>query len=496
MTRVNKAFTFCLCVVTGSLAFALLALPARAQTDTGDNAVCTSATGCTTTSPSTAFIDASAFCGTSGCGSQDFCSVVNKALNTIPASGGVVDARGINPGGSNTCTGDTPYSATYTITNPSTLLLPSGTIAINTTWVLPDRTRIIGEGNNPNGATIMGTLIEANGITASDPMIQMGSTGLCNDPASSGQCYGISISDLAINGANSNTVIDGIWNLNAGASSYIDHVNFEQVGGTGLVIGGNAADSGPYSNLAMSPAGQCTTSTACVKLGDTDGLPLSTRGIHGLTCTCTGKGTSGGTGTAGILLNSPNNTLEDIHFEGYIDGIRAGSLTPLTGHTIDTRANVIFNVNGGGNNIDTMTNVVRVCALTAPGTATPCGNSGNIVSDLTIEAVSASRSCGTCNLTNVIEDDLTNNSIPFLNQLQTSVDTYVLGEALPGGSSGTYSYSLFATNPVAGISTWGVGSASPTSSCQSGSLFSNTAGTGAGGNTLWVCKSTVWKAIK
>jgi hypothetical protein len=476
----------------------LLVLPGHAQTYTGENAVCTSASGCTSTLPSTAFIDASAFSAPAGCTSGDFCCIANQALynlSTISPAGGVVDARGVNSGGSNSCSGTTPYVVTvtggHTITTPSTLLLPSGTITINTTWVLPDRTRIIGEGNNPNSTNIMGTLIQADGIAAGDPMIQMGNSSLCNDP--SDQCYGISISNLAINGANGGTVvIDGIWNLYAGDSSYVDHVNISQVAGNAIVIGNNAADSGPYSNIAISPSGLCVSTTACVKLGDANGLPLSTRGIHGMTCTCTGTGATGGTGTAGIWLNSPNNTLEDLHFEGFIDGIRVGNLTPNSGETINTRANVLININGDGNKIDTMTNLVHVCSPTVL-TGTACGNSNNVVSDLTMYDVAASRACGTCNLTNVIQDDLTGNLIPFQNALATSVNTYVLGEAFSSGS-----YSRFATNPTAGIATWGVGSTAQVtgSSCQSGSLYSNTSGIATGKNTLFVCVSNGWTPIK
>jgi hypothetical protein len=310
MTARRITSIVCLHLVSGALFLALLALPVIAQTDTGDNAVCTSATGCTTTSPSAAFIDASAF----SCSSGDFCCAVNQALADLPATGGVVDARGINSGGTNTCTGTTPYVVTgtggHTITTPSTLLLPSGKITINTTWVLPDRSRIVGEGNNPSNSNMLGTYIIADGIGAGDSMMQMGSPTLCNDPTGSNQCYGISISNLMIDGANGgSTVINGIANLYAGASSYVDHVNIAQVVGTALVIGNNAADSGPYSNIAISPGTLCAAATSCVQLGDANGLPLSTRGIHGMTCTCVGSDANGGTGTAGISLNSPNNTI-------------------------------------------------------------------------------------------------------------------------------------------------------------------------------------------
>ena len=141
-----------------------LGIPATAQlTDEGENAICTSATACSTLIPSPAFVDASAFCNPN-CSSADFCATVNQALNALnqlSPAGGVVDARGINSGGDNACTGTTPYTGMHSITAPSTLLLPSGKITINQTWVLPDRTRIMGQGNNPSAANSVGTYILA-----------------------------------------------------------------------------------------------------------------------------------------------------------------------------------------------------------------------------------------------------------------------------------------------------------------------------------------------
>lgn len=469
----------------------LLTTTALAQQ--GYNAVCSSTTGCSTTSASGAFIDASAFCTASNCSGQDFCQQVNKALFALPLSGGVVDARGINPGGPNSCTGTTPYvvSGQHTISTPSILLLPSGSIKVNTTWVIPDRSRIIGQGNNPNATNIMGTDIQASGMADNAVMMEMGSPG-CDDGVS-GQCYGVSISNLTLNGADGltapNNKLIGIQNLNSGESSYVDHVNLEQFGGIALYIGGQATGSGPYSNISISPIGECTSTTVGVQIGDTNGELVATRGIHGLTATCTTSA-----GLAAILLDSPNNTLEDLHFEGFGDGIRVGSLVPASGSTIHTQGNVILNVNGGTSNTDVMNNVVHVCS---PTNGTVCGSSNNVVSDLSIVGVSATRSCGSnsCDLVNVIEDELTDSNIPFLPQLQTSAGFYVVGEASPGGVTGTNSYAKFANTPVSGISTWQVGSSAPTSPCQAGSLFSNTAGSGSK-DTIFACSGTAWVGIK
>jgi hypothetical protein len=147
------------------------ASPARLAAQTGDNAVYT--TACC--SPSASFIDASVFTGYNG--ETDICARINRVITggSLPAPGGVIDARGINS--SMTCpSGDTPWSyfsggTHHNATRPSHILLPAGTIVISTPWVMPDRNRITGEGRGGPG----GTTIQASnpGFTGSE-MIQMG----------------------------------------------------------------------------------------------------------------------------------------------------------------------------------------------------------------------------------------------------------------------------------------------------------------------------------
>jgi hypothetical protein len=453
----------------------------------GYNAICLT-TACTNTgigstiASSSAYIDASVFYTAGG----DFCQAVNEALNelastTVGASyGGIVDARGINPGTAhtNTCANNL-FTSPNTITTPSTILLPSGTITISATWILPDRTRIVGEGNNPDN----GTQVYVSSDFSGTAMIQMGSSSLC--PSS--QCYGISVEYVYFFGLDN--VINGIVNEYGGSGSYVDHCNFYHILGTGLVIGQYATDSGPYSNMAMTagPAcigvGQSNPSTACVHIGDSSvGSPQSTRGVHSLTCTCEGSGPAGGTGQTAIAVNSSNNTLEDMHFEGYIDGIELG-------YQGNARNNVILSVNGGGNATDSMTNVIHICSSTSMN----CANS-NTVSDVTIEtAVSTNANGGT--VTNVITDDLTGTVIHSPSSpVVTSVGLYALGDAM--GSSG---YSRFTTGSTSSsstnVSTWAASSTTPSGTCQSGSLFSNINGVSSGtsGNwTLWVCSGGAW----
>jgi hypothetical protein len=454
----------------------------------GYNAVCLTST-CTATgigttiASSSAFIDASVFCPSGGCsttyGGNDFCYAVNLALDELATGGlstygGVVDARGINPGGAHTCS-YTPFTSPHTITTPSTILLPSGTYTIYQTWILPDRTRIIGEGNNPNN----GTLIYASSSFPGSSLIQMGSSTLCP----SAQCYGISVEYVFLSGVNISG-LNGIVNQYGGTSSFVDHVNIYHVLGTGLVIGGSASDSGPYSNIAMSAGASCVApggsppSTSCVHIGDsTFGSPGSTRGVHGLTCTCEGSGTAGGTAQVAVAVNSSNNTLEDMHFEGYIDGIELG-------YQGNAQNNVILNVNGGGTGKDSMTNIVHVCS----STSLHCANT-NTVSDVTIQtAVSTSSGGGT--VTNVIADDLTQTTLPSLSTpAVTSVGMYVLGDKM-GSTAGAYSRFMTGSTSASAtnVSTWSASGSAPSGACQPGSLFSNINGVSASSTTLYVCK--------
>jgi hypothetical protein len=67
-------------------------MPTVGQThNAGDNAICTSASGCTT-APSPAFIDASVL----GATNTDICAVLRGIHNSssYPATGAVIDARG------------------------------------------------------------------------------------------------------------------------------------------------------------------------------------------------------------------------------------------------------------------------------------------------------------------------------------------------------------------------------------------------------------------
>jgi len=167
---------------------------------------------------SSAFIDASMFVG--NVIHPNFCTVLVYVLNpqngVLTSIGAVIDARGLpgSTGTSMTCT-SSPWSG---ITNPppSTILLPAGTITISNTWVLPNGTRVIGEGSS-SSSTVQTTIQACNTPNCFHgppneptlPMIQFGD-GNCPTPA----CSGVTLEDLNLNGngVSNSQLLDGVDN--------------------------------------------------------------------------------------------------------------------------------------------------------------------------------------------------------------------------------------------------------------------------------------------
>lgn len=205
--------------------FSIFPTTAGAQGNPGQNAVCTSTTGCSTTVGTSAFIDASVFASPN----TNFCAVIYNILNGsllgkqgYPAVGAVVDARGLNSGNINmTCaTGWTPWynGATY-VSAPANILLPAGTIVIPSGWTLPPNTHLFGQGDNPSS----GTVIQAgSSFSGTAIMIQFGSS-----PCLTSGCPGISVEKLILDGQgrqSAGSYISGIVNQ-ASVLSYVDHVS-------------------------------------------------------------------------------------------------------------------------------------------------------------------------------------------------------------------------------------------------------------------------------
>jgi hypothetical protein len=435
-------------LIAGSLilfgCFSISSITSHAQM-AGNKAVYDASGNCSPCLSSTATVDASVVNG------SDVCQKIYNALQSIPAGPKVVDARGIN---SNlTCTGtETPWlKSGINAIVASTILLPARTITISSPWILPDGTRLIGQGTGT--ANTVQTVLQAP-LNFSGTMIKMGDNVYC--PAAGHICHGISIEDLILDGGGQG--VGGILNTNSQELSYVNHVKLYQIMGIGLSVSTSAQNSGPYTNITFDTGNLAPTlSTGCAQISGLTG----TRGIHGLTCI-----SSTISPAAAVYLDSSNNSIEDVLIEGFTDGIRVGSQGAA-------RSNILFNIDG-----DTS----QITATQAPATIAVIHISVNFpVADLSMMGI---RNTGGGSFT--IKDDLTTTTLN-----DPSLAMYVLGK-LGRGNTG---YSRFTTSPNA--ASWSIGSGSPTSStCAAqnrGSLYSNI---GTSGSLLWVCETNGWQNVK
>jgi hypothetical protein len=434
---------FCVVVLIGLV----LVFSTGAAAQAGDNAVYNSSGNCNSQSQcaaSPAFFDASVFVGSVT--SPTVCSVLNYVLNTsnhiLTSTGAVIDARGvILAGASPTCTSayPSPWSG-ISSPPPSTILLPAGVITIPSTWVLPSNTHLIGEGDNTSAAINTTLRVSSGTFTAPGPIIQFG-------PAAGAS--GISLEKLTLDGQGMS--VNGIVNEYAGDDSYVDHVSLYQIRGTGLLVEGSAANSGPYSNILFDTTSNYpgTSSTVCAQIYDVSG---GTRGIHGLTCHAYTNDPP-----AAVLLDSSNNTIADVTIIGFYDGIRVGANGMA-------KNNVLMNIAGDTvpTGIGSPINTIHIE-----------NGSTYAISDLSIMGTSKGSSS-----TYTVEDDLTSTHL---------ADTYVAMYAIGNKGSGGY-YSRFTTTPNA--ASWVVGAGAPTGSCAQGSLYSCIGSSNGCGSTyyaLWAC---------
>jgi hypothetical protein len=461
-----------------SLAFVLallsgLMMPAPANAQVGDNTIWISPTA---TGPSSAFIDATAFCHTAGsCSSStdDFCTVVFNALNSssFPATGGVVDARGLNSSNtkSTSCSSGSPFQTTSAaIKVPSTVLLPAGVIPLGKVWVLPNGTKIIGQGaGSPfsSSGTDAVTIIQATS-SFSGTMIQMGPNS--GDPlftpcssATAGYCTEVGVENLELVGGSNGANVSGIINGQSQDMSYVRRVSMYEIGGIGLKVWNTGENSGPYWDISYNTGsvGSGSTSTECVE------LDVNTLGVRGLDCV----GSTSPAASAAVVVNASNNTLKDVKIQGaFTDGIQVKP---------GVSSDVLFNVSGGSES--GVTNLVHI----ESGTTNP--------QDISVMGVGNG---GGSSVT--ILDSVTSTSLN-----DSYIGMYVLGVSGVGGNG----YSRFTTSPNTNAITWGTGNSLP-GSCSKGSLFSCTGGsscnnsscTGSacGTSDLFVCiSSPSWASL-
>jgi hypothetical protein len=464
-------------LLLSSVWWLLTAVPVVAQA--GNNAIYLGTTCCM---PSPAFVDANVFTGTPV---NDFCGKVYAAISGRPA-GTVIDARGITP--SLGCTNTPWWNGTTAIVTPTTILLPAGTITISTTWFVPNFTKISGAGSSTVIAAASG-FHQPTGLNYnSNALIEMGydynvnsteyspygghTPAVCGQPNSDGassDCQSVQIEHLTVDGTSYPTG-NGIYNNASQELSYVNDITFTNIGGTALIVGDvdstrnslgpNGGNSGPYTTLLVNAGSNATAATACLQIG-------TSRGVHGITCNANGESPP----ATAIYLNGLNTSIEDVHVDGFVDGILIGSVSGFPAGD-----NVIFNVNGGNaHNVSGLKNVVHVSNVNATNV---------LMSDIAIMGVTSSASG-----VNTVEDDT---SSPFTSISDASLAMYVLGESTVKGVSANWQSRLTTSLSVP---SWGVGPNIPAGSCTSnGNLFSNTVGTL--NHTLYACVNKVWTDIK
>jgi hypothetical protein len=445
-------------------------LPNGAQAQSpGNNAVYSpSATCC---SASSSFIDASVSATSQG---TDLCATIYNIFAgthgnpTYPSAGAVIDARGIS-GSALTCgSNESPWLSGGTFqAKASVILLPSGTINVSYTWILPNNTKIVGEGASNTGST--GTVIAAasnftgpgvSGYPLS--MIQFGDSTATG--ANCGPCFRISIEDVTLNASLVTSVhVSGILNLDSQELTYAKRISLLGISGIGLENGDSTSASGPQNAGPYEQIYYSSHTGTCAQI-----YGAGMRGIHGITCVGnTTNPISGG----GILLDSTDNSIEDVFVDGYTDGILVGS-QPST----SSRAwgNVFFNINGGS----TLTNVVHLCGST--GTS-PCPTtSGTAVQDASFIGVTSGNSSGTS-----IKDEASGATLA-----DSHVGIYALGDPFSVG------YSRFTTSRT--VPSWFTGSpvAATGSACgaATGSIYTATT-TAVGTGTAWACVGGQWHLV-
>ncbi len=412
---------------------------------------------------SSSFVDASVFVPANG---MDLCGKIFTALsNNSTVAGLVVDARAIPPA-SLTCTSsETPWvasSGTLSIP-PATILLPPGIITISKTWVIPNQTRLIGAGSGTGNTG--NTVIHAMSSIGSN-ILEMGSTSCPNNVP----CTGITIENLIVD-ASATATSNGIANAYAGAGSFIRNVKVYGCVKTGVVISASsgalgASGSGPYVNITVdaTPVTSASSLLSCLSLSGT----TNTLGIRGLTCLSSDTAAS-----TGISVSASNNLIKDVWINGFNDGI-------VVSGTIS--GNVISNV------VDTTPAGQQDSTIRITG-------SGPLVRNLVIMGVRNDCLGGPCHA-NTIRDET---GVAVMTVPNQRVGLYVLGEPTPDAGSGTYAVSRFTSSTSSSVvsnsaPTWIVGSftGTPSGSCNTGSILSNT----SAGTALFVCNSGAWMGVQ
>lgn len=367
-------------LLTIALSFAFAIAP-HAQScstgiDCGEGAYWSSAIPAAAT-PTDAVFYANAFAAPSG----DFCKAINSALSTAQtlvqllsgSHGMVVDARGLTDVGGTNCLTDPFHGIDVGGTDSILLLLGPINLRSKVTWVLPNRTRIVGD-----GATVISAVSGfAAGADAMDNHLDPAVVQFGDSATQAGTAlFGDSIEQVTIDCAGNAMV--GLRNQASQEQTTADRVVITNCKDTGLEITTSGAqNSGPFRNLQIVPGvgTYITTGTTCARVGTPQtsgcqGSPCfvnSFRGIEGMVC----DNSSGTQINYGLDISTQGGRFRDIDILGTLNaGIRLGNSTAAA-----TNGVVLENITGcvdascsnGG------TNYLSTLVLLAPASGTASG---------------------------------------------------------------------------------------------------------------------------
>jgi hypothetical protein len=281
--------------------------------------------GASTISPSPSIIDATVFSG------ADACAKIAAALAALPpdSSGnlsGTVDARGFV--GTQHC-GSNPFNLTTGLfTGQATVLLGAALYQATTTWIIPNRSRVLGIGAAVS--TTGNTVIQWTGSTGNVPVVQLGSGTSAN--------FGVFVGDLTIDcKANVPTLsgMTGLLNAISQEESGANDITFLSCDKYAVDLEpssvGGSENSGPYTNLNIKypNSNSCSSSTIAFNYSGS-----TKRGINGLTVVADSCSVRP---LVGVDVNASSSTaavnadvLQGIHCENVVDCIRIGNSQPTS----------------------------------------------------------------------------------------------------------------------------------------------------------------------
>jgi hypothetical protein len=386
-----------------------LSAPLHAQYTVGNPAVAKSTSVLTTDG---SYWDASQFLV--GSGTADICSKINAAWTAAMATvtSATIDARGLT--GAQTCAAS-PFPTVSGVKASGTLLLGNAQISTSVTWQIPSLVHVVGLGIsalNPSAAEYTANTIIRAASTSVSPVVQLG-----NGTALS---FDAQVHNLTIDAAGAAV---GILNNSSQEGSTVEDVNIYNASGTGLLIqatssncGGTStctpANSGPYRNLNIqynsecgSSCGTSTTGLAVNVASGTGAQGRVVRGIDNVTVSGVPFGSSGHIGSCMQLIGFPVQ-ITNSHVEYCTTGIqigeKAGTGIPVTSNiTIQNVSTDPFN----GYDI-TITNA----------------------GDILLSGI-------TGNGTEILQDNVTTNTINGTAGVTYYLGLYVLGDTTSGSST-------------------------------------------------------------